>query len=531
MGMLAEGGSDTRVELAGRQVVDQFRAWKSYARAAESALFRAGYNDLEYAVRRTDAAGAAEARWAWNCASADLTGEEWPDGLVLVWSSSAGWGYQARPSDSAVALPVPVLAAPEAIVALLPALMDGRRGQLPASESRWEHAEAITSWLEAASVLGDDKYDAAYQREEEAAATFLRWQDELDGKATNDPSHAETPADRQESGFAPQKGRNRGRAVVLDPDGAPLPPAEEATLGLVVGMLAVCAELAGEMSRQPHSPTIHADVLLAQYSRVANVAQWVGLAATALRRDLLEHVGRAPAAARAHRTGIAELARYRIVAQRTDNAHPGAATLTNYTYARSVEEAVATVRAENERPEGLYGTSGLYQIVEVSEEEPDVSEARHEEVARRRFLTSIMNAAYADTHGGLRPHPDLFGVLTDYFTRAIVFPGQLAQDDGQAHTSDPSRALAHLLLEHLKRHGFDLEAAPEVDGYDASPHLDAGPHLVDRIAQALQDSGWFASAEPGKGPAANDMVTLTTLYGTRYVLHVTIPSDSTSSSA
>jgi len=38
------------------------------------------------------------------------------------------------------------------------------------------------------------------------------------------------------------------------------------------------------------------------------------------------------------------LIRYRIVAQRTDPAHPGAPVVTNYTYARSVEEAVAKVR-------------------------------------------------------------------------------------------------------------------------------------------------------------------------------------------
>ncbi|MEV5599440.1 hypothetical protein [Streptomyces sp. NPDC052496] len=49
------------------------------------------------------------------------------------------------------------------------------------------------------------------------------------------------------------------------------------------------------------------------------------------------------------------LIRYRIVAQRTDSEHPGAAVVTNYAYGRSVEEAVTKVRRALERPDGLYG--------------------------------------------------------------------------------------------------------------------------------------------------------------------------------
>ncbi|MFF8423495.1 hypothetical protein [Streptomyces sp. NPDC015680] len=61
-----------------------------------------------------------------------------------------------------------------------------------------------------------------------------------------------------------------------------------------------------------------------------------------------------------------DLNRYRVVAQRTDDAHQGAVALTNYVYARSVEEAVLKVRQRNERPGGLYGDQGLYRVVEVA---------------------------------------------------------------------------------------------------------------------------------------------------------------------
>ncbi|MGQ4404399.1 hypothetical protein ACN6K4_006023 [Streptomyces hayashii] len=159
--------------------MDQFRGWKRYPRVIEGALGRAGYADAEFTVRRGQVRGTAEARWTWISGAAELTAEEWPDGLELVWNSSAGWAYQRRGGDKLVALPVPVLAAPESITALLPALMDGRRDQLPASEDRWEHAAILARWAESAAVLGDDKYDAAYQRAEEEAATFDRWQAEL----------------------------------------------------------------------------------------------------------------------------------------------------------------------------------------------------------------------------------------------------------------------------------------------------------------------------------------------------------------
>ncbi|QDN54206.1 hypothetical protein [Streptomyces sp. S1D4-20] len=81
----------------------------------------------------------------------------------------------------------------------------------------------------------------------------------------------------------------------------------------------------------------------------------------------------------------------------------------------------------------------------------------------------------------------MFGVLTDYFTRAVVFPGKLRPNDGHFHTSDPSRALAYLFLQHLARHCLDLESMlePGAPGSFASP---VGEAVGDCVAQALQAS-------------------------------------------
>ncbi|PBC67623.1 hypothetical protein BX265_8242 [Streptomyces sp. TLI_235] len=48
--------------------------------------------------------------------------------------------------DVPVPPPVPVPAAPEAIVAPLPALLAGRLEELPASEDPWVHAAAVVAW-------------------------------------------------------------------------------------------------------------------------------------------------------------------------------------------------------------------------------------------------------------------------------------------------------------------------------------------------------------------------------------------------
>ncbi|MGW2865593.1 hypothetical protein [Streptomyces sp. NPDC001205] len=80
------------------------------------------------------------------------------------------------------------------------------------------------------------------------------------------------------------------------------------------------------------------------------------------------------------------------------------------------------------------------------------------EMARRIFIETVLDAAYAGQSGlAEEPDPEMFSVLCDFFTRAVVFPGQLEWDDGQFHTSDVSRALSRLLLEHLHGHHLHVE--------------------------------------------------------------------------
>ncbi|MEW2071607.1 hypothetical protein [Streptomyces sp. NPDC007346] len=184
-----------------------------------------------------------------------VNAQAWPEGITLTWSSARRWTYSVLDDyglENTLVLPVPSLAAPSALSRVLPALMDGRHGLLPASEERWEHAGLLESWAETAAAYGGDKCDAAYQAAEEEAETFLRWQEELDGE---------------------EPGTAAGAGAGLSEDGA-----------------------------EPSA-----------------------------------------------------LTRYRVLAMRTDEAHPGAATLTNYTEARSVEDALAKVRRANELPGGLYG--------------------------------------------------------------------------------------------------------------------------------------------------------------------------------
>ncbi|AJC61931.1 hypothetical protein GZL_p00231 (plasmid) [Streptomyces sp. 769] len=166
-----------------------------------------------------------------------------------------------------------------------------------------------------------------------------------------------------------------------------------------------------------------------------------------------------------------ELIRYRIVAQHTGPAHPGAALLTNYAYGRSVEEAVSKARKALETPDGLYGDQGLYRVVEVVEESWE-SALRQQEDARRRYLTTILEAALTTVRGREVDDPDgeLLSLLDDFFTRAVVFPdphtggvrprphqatfGWTSEPPGIQHASDPGRALAQFLLAYLDHHGL-----------------------------------------------------------------------------
>ncbi|WP_234343168.1 hypothetical protein [Streptomyces fulvoviolaceus] len=192
------------------------------------------------------------------------------------------------------------------------------------------------------------------------------------------------------------------------------------------------------------------------------------------------------------------LIRYRIVAQRTDPAHPGASVVTNYAYARSVEEAVAKVRRATEKP------GGLYRVVEAVEDSPQ-SEARQLQGARGRFLTAVMDAAVAaldDDPASARP--ELVGVLSEFFfdtvfTRAIVSSGSGADDNAHLHARD-GQVLSRLLLTHLAAHGLDLVEAsartgdrraladrhtgvgrPSVRGAEAGEESAAPAELVERV--------------------------------------------------
>ncbi|MER6504162.1 hypothetical protein ABT218_33705 [Streptomyces sp. NPDC001455] len=93
------------------------------------------------------------------------------------------------------------------------------------------------------------------------------------------------------------------------------------------------------------------------------------------------------------------LNRYRVVAQRADDAHQGAVTLTNYVYAQSVEEAVLRVRRENERPGGLYGDQGLYEVVEAAREGLSAGERERADLVRlERFVReSVLPRTHPNT--------------------------------------------------------------------------------------------------------------------------------------
>ncbi|MEU5137698.1 hypothetical protein [Streptomyces californicus] len=333
--------------------MDQFRGWKKYARAMEDALARAGYADAEFAVRRAGRRDMTEARWAWASGDAELTGDEWPEGLELVWMSLMGWAYREQGGDEFVALPVPVLAAPEAVIGLLPALMDGRRDQLRASEDRWEHAAALAQWARSAAVLGDGKYDAAYQRAEEEAAEFHQWQAELDGIGA---MRAAAPSVVEAGGTA---------KVAADEDSV--------------------AD-AGERARRAH-----VDVIL----------RWA-------------------------------------LQARDDRNHD--------------------------------------------------------------------------------PDEEVFGLLSDFFTRAVIFPGSMELHDGGRHTTDPSRALAHLLIQYLEHFSIAPEDLPELLAPDTSV-APVGEAMGECVAAALRASRWFSEAAAGTGQHRG-LVQFHTVFGARGALHV-----------
>lgn len=61
--------------------------------------------------------------------------------------------------------------------------------------------------------------------------------------------------------------------ALSDQDGKPIPAPGNTSLDLLIRTLALFSSLADGMDREPHSFTVHGDVLLAQFSRAADVAQ------------------------------------------------------------------------------------------------------------------------------------------------------------------------------------------------------------------------------------------------------------------
>ncbi|HEY5836442.1 hypothetical protein [Streptomyces sp.] len=81
--------------------------------------------------------------------------EAWPHGVELYWDEHHGWQYIPLDEDSEplraepVPLPVPVLASPQALAALLPALLAGREHELPADTREWQYADELRAELAA----------------------------------------------------------------------------------------------------------------------------------------------------------------------------------------------------------------------------------------------------------------------------------------------------------------------------------------------------------------------------------------------
>ncbi|WP_329557933.1 hypothetical protein OG711_38290 [Streptomyces uncialis] len=353
--------------------------------------------------------------------------------------------------ESTFTLPVSSIAAPRALSALLPALMEGRRWQLSSSEERWEHAEVGEA--AALSAYGEDRYGPDYQAAEEQGADFLRWQEQLEGQEAAEGAPGPTV---ERLSFEQRLSAREGIWGEVT--------------GLTRGQVHELLTAAGELEQHPDVRSA-ADWLAAvrriELRRIWQLMDQQDMDQYTPEQDSGVQRWRDEERRRQNGPGEPELFRYRVVAQRTGDNHPGAVTTTNHTVVRSVEEAVAIVRRVNERDPGLYGTKGLYRVVEVSEEIPETGGRVHEqdadELARQRHLGTVMNAAltHSDLEGPVTIPPETVGALCDFFTRTIVLPGRLDPEDGRLHISDPARDLTRLLLNHLENHGLALKNEAE----------------------------------------------------------------------
>jgi hypothetical protein len=195
---------------------------------------------------------------------------------------------------------------------------------------------------------------------------------------------------------------------------------------------------------------------------------------------------------------------YQVLARCAEPEHPGASELINHATADSVEEAAVKVRRAKEG--NLYGSPGLYRIVEVFEDTPSNS-ARHMLDALSQTGAEIGSAASAVV-GGYEPGADasdLLEVLADFFHRTVVNPWHLAhpgdRGDGstprQPHGSDHGRALARLLLAHLEALEVPLTTTASRGGPGASGALPLA-HLPQPASPAPQEA---PAPEPAPSPA------------------------------
>lgn len=76
----------------------------------------------------------------------------WEHGLIAYWDERVGWQYSAldeeRRGTNPEDLPIPYLAAPDAVARAVSAVLAGRLDTHPTSDERWEHADQLQAALD-----------------------------------------------------------------------------------------------------------------------------------------------------------------------------------------------------------------------------------------------------------------------------------------------------------------------------------------------------------------------------------------------
>jgi hypothetical protein len=146
----------------------------------------------------------------------------------------------------------------------------------------------------------------------------------------------------------------------------------------------------------------------------------------------------------------------------------------SHVHASSMEDALRKVRDPDRwRPGSGPGSDpNRFRIVEAVEDN-DLTEARQQKNARRRYLNLITEAglrALGRTHPH-RSEEDHFDVLCDFFYRTVSRPGHFAFPGGDTDRllgtlgTSEGNVLAELLTTHLAHHGWALTRIPP----DSSP--------------------------------------------------------------